>query len=253
MGRKRNSSRRHRRRRFGFLYKILSILAICAVVVVALTLFFKVDTIQVSGQSHYTRQQVLSASGVQPGDNLFLLNKYDAANRIIEKLPYVETVRINRKLPDCLLISVQECTTVFSVSQNGVSWLISPGGKIVDSSKGSAPAPGVPTIDGCTLLAPSVGSRLAVAQSQESLRTSLLSLLSALEKAKLTAEVNAVHLGDSSVLTMDFGGRFSVVMPYGADYPHLLKYLTAVIGTLETNQTGTIDLTKDGEPHFRPD
>ena len=41
-------------------------------------------------------------------------------------------------------------------------------------------------------------------------------------------------------------------MPYSADYPRLLRYLTLVIEELETNLTGVIDLTRDGEPHFRP-
>ena len=43
MARRRNSNRRRRRGSFGFLYKLLSTLVICAAVVAALTLFFRVE------------------------------------------------------------------------------------------------------------------------------------------------------------------------------------------------------------------
>ena len=86
MGRRRNSNRR-RRGSFGFLYKVLSMLAICGAIVVAMTLFFRVDTILVTGQQRYTQQEVVDASGIQTGDNLFLLNKYAVADSIARELP----------------------------------------------------------------------------------------------------------------------------------------------------------------------
>ena len=76
MARKRYGSRRRRRGRFTFLYKLLSVLIICAAIVAALTLFFKVETIEVMGESRYSEATILEAAGVSVGDNLYLLNKY---------------------------------------------------------------------------------------------------------------------------------------------------------------------------------
>ena len=131
MAKRRKSNRRRRRGSFGFLYKLLSTLAICAVVVAALTLFFRVDTIEVTGMERYTAQEVIDASGVASGDNLFLLNKYSVDQDIKTALPYIEELRINRRLPDTLVIQVQECGTPLAVVQDGSAWLVSPKGKIV--------------------------------------------------------------------------------------------------------------------------
>ena len=87
MARRRHSNQRRRRGSFGFLYKLLSMLVICAAIIVALTLFFRVDTVKISGQQRYTDEQVREASGIQVGDNLILLNKYDVAGNIVEALP----------------------------------------------------------------------------------------------------------------------------------------------------------------------
>ena len=64
MAKRRNSNRRRRRGSSGFLYKLLSVLFICACLVVAVTLFFRVDAIEVSGHQRYTAQQVQDASGI---------------------------------------------------------------------------------------------------------------------------------------------------------------------------------------------
>lgn len=250
MARRRNSNRRRRRGGFGFLYKLLCMLVICGAIVVALTLFFRVDTVVVTGQERYTQAEISAAAGIQTGDNLFLLNKYNVAQQLLQKLPYIEEIRINRKLPDTLLIEVRECTFTLAVVQDGVVWLLSPGGKIVEQE----PAPltrEVPRIDGCALLAPSVGTHIALATEYTSQQESLLSLLAALEEAAMLEQVNAIHLGEISMLTMDFDGRFTVELPYGADYAYKLRALETVIGKLETNETGTICLTReDGRVNF---
>ena len=53
-------------------------MAICIAIVGALSLFFKADQIFVTGTSRYSQQQVLRASGIRQGGNLFLLNKHQA-------------------------------------------------------------------------------------------------------------------------------------------------------------------------------
>ena len=258
MARRRHSNRRRRRGSLGFLYKVLSMLVICAAIVAALTLFFRVDEIVVTGQQRYTQQEIVAATGMERGDNLFLMNKFDVAQRIVNDLPYIKETRINRKLPDTLLIDVEECGTPLAVMQDGSAWLVSPGSeargrlKIVEQTEVSAAAEyGV--IDGCQLLAPAVGTSLALATEYAAQQSSLRDLLFALEDAGMLDQVDAVHLGDLSVLTMDYAERFAVELPYGADYGYKLRALKFVIENLETNQTGTIELVRDdGRVNFIP-
>ena len=119
MARRKHSKRRRRRGSLGFLYKLLSVAVICTAIVLALTLFFRVETITVSGQRRYTEDQIREASGVESGDNLYLLNKHEVAARITQALPYVESIRINRKLPDTLRIEVRECGPPMALVQDG--------------------------------------------------------------------------------------------------------------------------------------
>ena len=253
MARKRGSKRR-RRGRFSFLYKLLAVLATCVVVVTALTLFFRVETIRVNGTVRYTEEDVRKASGVELGSNMYLLNKFEVQRQLRETLPYIEDVQIRRVLPDQLVITVTECGHVYAVTQEGVAWVFSSTGRIVDRME-SHEARYLPQVDGCQLLAPSLGTKLQTAFEEERdiRQESLLSLLKAAEAAGEVGRIAGYHLADPKVLSMDYAGRFEVRMPYGADYDYMLTYLGMVMEQLGGNERGIIDLTVPGEAHVITD
>ena len=61
MARRRGSARRRRRGSGGFLYKLLSIFLICGCLVAAITLFFRVDTVVITGEKRYTEAEIRQA------------------------------------------------------------------------------------------------------------------------------------------------------------------------------------------------
>ena len=252
MAKRRKSSRRRRRGSFGFLYKLLSMLIISATIVVAITLFFKVNTIYVSGNQRYTSQQVQDATEIQIGNNLYLLDKNEVAEKIIKALPYVEKIRINRKLPDTLVVEVQECGEPLAVVQDGFAWLISPKGKIVEQAEAPR-AEEYALLSGCQLLAPSVGTQMAIASEYAVQQESLLALVAALEAAGMKEKLDGIRLDDVDIIRMDYAGRFTVEMPYGADYGYKLRFLQEALngGKIQDNMTGTFNMIRDdGRVHF---
>lgn len=99
----------------------MTFLLICGALVAALALFFKVESIEITGTSRYSTDEVERASGVHVGDNLYLMDKNAVASRITQQLPYVETVQISRRLPKTLCISVTECRGLAAIEQDGGS------------------------------------------------------------------------------------------------------------------------------------
>ena len=58
MARRKHTKRRRGRGGFGFLYKLLSVLLICGAILTAMTLFFRVGGIVVTGQKRYTAEEI---------------------------------------------------------------------------------------------------------------------------------------------------------------------------------------------------
>ena len=246
MAKRRHSNRRRRRGGSGFLYKLLSMLVICGCLVAAVTLFFRVDSIEVSGQQRYTAQQVREASGIELGSNLYLLDKNMTAESIIDALPYVERIRISRRLPSTLCIEVWECGEPLALMQDGSTWLISPKGMIVEQADRDA-AKEYASLSGCKLLAPSVGTRIALATEHASRQESVLALLAALDDEGILDQMDGIRLDDEKVLRMDYAGRFTVELPYGADYVYKLRFLQEALAQeeIQDNMTGTFVMTRD--------
>ena len=220
----------------------------------ALTLFFRVETIHVSGTVRYTEDDVREATGVELGSNMYLLNKFEVQRQLREALPYIEDVQIRRILPDQLSITITECSHVYAVTQEGVAWVFSSSGRIVDRMEGYE-ARYLPQVDGCQLLAPALGTKIQTAfeEERDTRQESLLNLLKAVEAAGEVGRISGYHLENPERLTMDYVGRFEVRMPYGADYSYMLTYLGLVMQQLGSNERGIIDLTVPGEAHVITD
>ena len=250
MARRRRRNRRSRRGRFAFLYRLLTFLVICGAIVAALALFFKVETIEVTGAERYSRQEIVDACGVQMGSNLFLMDKYEAAGRITSQLNYVEMVQITRRLPSTLCIHVTECTSTVAIEQDGTVWLISGGGKIVDTAE---TADGYALVTGVALSRPQVGSPIAAQEEDRHACEQLLELLQPLRAKEMLAQVQSIRLEDASAVTMRYLDRFTVILPWGADMDYKMNYLLAVVERLEDNEQGTINMMQDQKVNFIPD
>ena len=247
------SKRRNRRRRRGrasFPLRLLCLAVVIAAFLGALTMFFRIDTIVVQGNARYTDEQIIEAAGVQKEQNLVLLNKYDVKQAIFDALPYVETVVVNRKYPDALLLTVTECVASAAIPGADGTWLMSDSGKILERT---ATVPdGCVRVTGCELSEPSVGARAAFSEEESYKLDRLLTLLRAAEEKQLLSMIGEVDLGDGTGITLTYLGRFTVKMPWDADLAYKLENLRTVVDVLEDNEAGTINLMTDGKASFIP-
>ena len=120
------------------LIQMISVLAVASSFVLALSIFFKVETITVSGADTYSPYKIEEASGIHKGDYLLTFGRARACGQITAKLPYVKSVRIGIKLPNTVNIDVQEAAVVYSIrSGDGDWWLITSEGKVVQQIPGT--------------------------------------------------------------------------------------------------------------------
>lgn len=248
----RHNRRRYKRRvRFGFVYKLLAVVAMLAAVVMGATVFFRVEEMVVVGNVRYDAQQVIDATGIVQGDNLFGMNKFETARQIRRQLPYVEGVNIRRGWPDTLIITVSECEAAARVTGERGQWLISKSGKILELARGTAQ--NVIRVDGLNAVQPEAGLPLVVREEQQARGDSLLSLLQALEQHGILGKVTYIDMTSPSRVFMDFEDRFVVKLPVSGDFDYLLGAMGQAVATLENYETGTLDLTvKDYTVVFSP-
>ncbi len=253
--RARRPRRRHRRvhTERGYLSRVLSSLIVVVMVLSALIMFFRVKIVNITGAHRYSDAEILSIAGVSDGQNMFLMNKYRMAEKLIRELTYLEDVHISRNFPDTLIIDLKECVLPLAVAQDGACWLVSPSGKIVDRLDISA-ADDYAQITGCPILSPSIGTQIALPSEYLSQQRSLVRLLTALDEKQVLDDVDGIRLDKHNCILVDYGGRFTVKFPLDADYHFKLHALEVYISgeKIQDNMTGTFDLTRDDKNYFQP-
>ncbi|MGM9606717.1 MAG: cell division protein FtsQ/DivIB [Oscillospiraceae bacterium] len=240
----RRSRRRRRRGRFGFLYKLLSVVLILVALVAGCIVFFRVETITIAGSTVYTDEKIIAAAEVELGDNLFLVGTVQTGRKITSRLPYIDTASLSRSLPDTLVITVTECVPAGVLKgEEGTWWVVDSACKLLEQG-GSELTGRYPRITGLTALMPSAGKPLTVSVEESTKLDSLKQLLSALSERGMLAQVQSIDLSGTSEIHMEYENRFSVYLPLYSDDFHLLAHkLQAAAEYLNAGQTGTIDLT----------
>lgn len=248
-------SRRRRRARRGSAPVVLVLLCLligAVALVTAMTIFFKIDAITLSGTTRYTQEEVARASGLKPGDNLILFDKFAAINRIFAQCPYLDEIQMRRRLPDQVEIIVTECVPVAVLQSGGSRWLMDRRGKLLEQVS-SAQGKNLPVVIGAMADNPETGKYVEFLQ--QDLKKPLLLLLNTVEDDDILKDIDEIDLSQSYDIQFRYLGRFTVRLGSVEELDKKLRYLHTITedGYLSANATGTLDLSDTQQARFIPE
>ena len=243
--------------------QLITVFAIALAFCLGISIFFKVDTITVSGNNHYTPWTVAQASGIQEGENLLFFGRFGAQVKIKQSLPYVEKVRIGIKLPGTVNIVIEEVPVVYSIRDlDGSWWLISSTGRIVEQVN-SASAGTSTAIDGVVLDAPVAGEQAvaweapaatdaegnvipSAGNNADRLRAAL-SVAQELERNEILGEAASIHVQDLQNIRLWYADRYEVRLGDSTDLAGKIAAMRVAIHKMGQFQTGVLELAPSGE------
>lgn len=240
--------RRRRRRRLACAVVLLVAAAVC--VVLSLTVFFKIETVTVSGDSRYTAEEIIAASGIQVGENLFLTNVEEAAAQIKSRKPYIRVAVVRRKLPATIEISVEPtAAAALGIRTDGGYILLDTGLKVLESGTGDLPD-GVPELRIGTVTASAAGAQVQT-ETPDVLDT-LIGLLAAVDQAGISG-ITLYDLTDPESILLTYDGRLDVQVGGTDNLPKKMAMLAEVIrrnNETDPQRSGTIDLRVSGKAYL---
>ena len=243
--------------------QLITVFAIALGFCLGISIFFKVDTITVSGNNHYTPWTVAQASGIQEGENLLFFGRAGAQVKIKQSLPYVEKVRIGIKLPGTVNIVIEEVPVVYSIRDlDGSWWLISSTGRIVEQVN-SASAGKSTAIDGVVLDAPVAGEQAVAweapaatdgegnvipsAGNNADRLKAALSIAQELERNEILGEAASIHVQDLQNIRLWYADRYEVRLGDSTDLAGKIAAMRVAIHKMGQFQTGVLELAPAGE------
>ena len=231
------------RKRVGFWFRFLTMAAIVLAVFCCITLFFQVKTITATGNHIYTEEQIVDASGISVGDNLLSVKKAQAASLVMTTLPFVESVHIERVLPDTVKITVTESDVTFAIrAQNETYYLMNAQGKVLQEIATSS-ASDYPNVDGLEIQEPVLGEQIRVTEEQQESCDAALSMMQYLNEYGISGKITKIDVSKPYDLRLYCGTQYEILMGGSDNLDYKTEYLVAALTELGEGNSGVIDLT----------
>lgn len=242
--------RQRPRRRSSFSGPLMFAVAIVAAIFV-MSVFFRVSDIQVKGNVHYTAEEIIRASAIEEGDNLFFFDRFAAIGRAFSKLPYIETVTVERSLPNKVVITVEESTALAYLELGDEQWTLDHGCKVLGKAIDSELQFLIPVvgIHPGTLL---IGEQMQTEDQDRELVDFVAEVLSQIEERGLYSEVSRVNFANPRSPEFSYGNKYTVVLGSRNNLEHKFGMFVTVLGKLKEGDVGVIDVSDGKTAHFSP-
>lgn len=235
-----------------FIFGTLSFVVICAALIFAISVFFRVSNIEVSGAERYSAEEIIEASGIKEGASLVTLNCRSAADRVTSELIYAGRVQINRKMPNTVVITIRESDTVACVETDVGLWLIDNYCRLLEPVTKDGKADYI-EVSGVSAVSPKAGSGMSVAAEDKSKVTYLEEILRALSDADIMKDVTSIDVSNTANARIDYLGRFKVKLGRNENTEYKLGLLKSAVAELTETEKGTFDLSENKKAGFSPD
>ena len=218
------------------VFLVIFILA-ATLVTLSLTVFFKIETLTVSGNTVYESSEILANSGVKVGDNMFLMLDSKIEQRLREKLPFVENLKINRILPNKMEIIITESEEYFCYPYAGQFFTASKDNRVL-AKYSSAPS-GLVLMKVSGLSNVEIGKTVTFTKEEESGYIS--KLFTAFEKHGIS--VTALDVTD--LLSIEAKISQNIVVNFGGptDLDGKTAHLAAMLKKIDSSKQGVINLS----------
>ncbi len=246
-----NQRRKKNKRKKLIIRAVLCFIFLLAGIIFALTMFFNISEITVTGDAVYSTEDVIEQSGVQIGDNLIFVSKKKINEQITTELPYVGSVKIKRHLPTSLELIITKTDAVYAVVLDGYYALLNEEGKVLEKDLEYV-GENIILLNLGEIESAEVGSKIA--PKGENHLEKLISIRTTYEDCGLKG-ITAIDLSDLYDIKLTYQGRITLELGE-TNKENLSKKLALGKAAIETQDEenefyrGTINLSVDGKGYW---
>lgn len=235
---KKNEKLKHRRRKARFITVLFCFLVVCAAVfcLLSLTVLFKIENIEVKGNSLYTAEEITQIAGIEAGDNMFLISEDIMSRSVEKKLPFITSLKIKRVLPDKITLTVTETSETIVISNSQGYYSADTSGKVL---KKYVDMPRVLVLLTVSNKAEHRVGEIAEFDEQEK---EIIERYFKIVEGN-TFYVNFINVEDPYDTYMKIDDRFIVKMGARTDFEMKLSHLKVTLEKINSTETGIIDLS----------
>jgi len=226
----------------------VALMCLVLVAVLSFTVLFKTKTITVKGDSIYTKEKIIEASGISVGDNMLVSLLFGVEGKIEKNLPYIAEADISRSFDGDVVITVKPAVADRCIEKDGKFVYLSSAGKVLQIA--DKPLEDGIFISGVPLSSADLGNTVAYADSRA--KQLIDQIVKSAVSHKLT--VNSVSTdGQFSFVDIVVNGKYRVHMLNDKDVDYKLLHISDSISKIPNGEGGTFTFSdsKNGKTVFK--
>ncbi len=202
-----------------FVFVSLVLLVLC------LTVFFKVKNVEINGLTLYREDQIMGVGGIINSENLVRTDTKLIEQRLKENLVFIESAKVEKKYPSTLIVTVTEAEKAADILQDNSYWVVSASGRVLEKAN-PKPTGGIPVVKGFELDASNVGDELK-SKDKNKLRI-YNELMSCIKKIDMK-KINEIDMTQRSSIVMNYDSRVTVELGGTVELEYKLGYFKSVL------------------------
>jgi cell division septal protein FtsQ len=192
--------------------------------------------VSVSGSKLYTAGEIVKAGKITQSTNLIVLSEEKLTEKIRSSLPFVDGVKLDKKLPHTLTIKVTDATEDICYSYKNKYYTVSKKNYVLKSYN-ELPEGMVEIKSGKIECVP--GQKIKI--YDESAKKTCDKIFEVFESTNV--KINSVDTTDALNINMKIEDRFEVKLGGNSNMENKCKHLLAMIKNIEDDAEGVINLS----------
>ncbi len=228
---------------------ILILLFIIAVAVTFTTPVLNITSVTVTGNTHTATGEILGAAGIPIGTNTYRVSMKKAEERI-EALPYIREAEAKRRFPARVRIEITEREEAAAVECPGGYAIVDATGRVLRVSieeKDGILVTGGEVLEACP------GQKIVT--KNERFCEDLITLLGALEKEDVGAELRYIRLSSSVDIILETKNGLEIHLGDMDELSYKLQLCRSILGGghagINKDSSGVLRWTSEGQFSYR--
>lgn len=236
------SQRYKKRVRRIVFYTGLFLIVTAVFLLAAFAVFFKVRTINVTGNARYSNEEIAAVLPVKINSNLYSFKAEDVELKIKKELPYIGDVRVTRTIPSTLNIEITEAEPAMYLNIGNDYYLLSGKLRVLDHFKDkSMLPPDVIELKASTVLRCIVGETASFVDTRS--YNAITELYDHLCENGIEKDIRMIDIVSRFDITLQYRDRFLVYLG-DMDYADIkIRFFIGILQRLDAEDKGKIDVS----------
>lgn len=221
---------------------VVSLFGLLIFALLSIFVFFKVDNIEIVGDTIYSKDEIVKVCEYNLGDNLFFLSITDKEEKLTKELPYIASADIERKIPGTIIINLEEAKPGAVFKKDGQYVRVDDQGKILEINAEN-------WLDNMQIIGaeienPVASQKVSITDSKKN--ADFYEILAALTEYGSPEQIDWMDLTDVQNITMMYQSRIYMVLGNSSKLSYKIKLGMEVMNNpskIREYESGKLDLS----------